>query len=261
MKLENMNWPAIAEAAKKAVVVLPLGSIEQHGPHLGVATDSVCAASIAAGAEAERPMEVLLCPALVIGSSHHHRAFAGTLSCSPELYSRVIVELVESILRWGATRVVLLNGHGGNITPVRQALSMLGAEKDLPALVVLATYWELAGRAFAGAPPLETPALSHACEYETSLMLELRPEAVNLKTARPAQHPPGNPYLSYQEPLDYRGVSEHVSFHQVTSLGNCGRPELATVEKGRVLKQAAVQALVAFLDSFKTWPFHRDLRP
>src|SRR5690606_16845818 len=99
--------------------------------------------------------DVVLCPALPFGSSHHHLAFPGTLSISHETYIRVLVDLVESLLQSGFLRIAILNGHGGNITPGKQALTMLSHRHDdsLRPNIALATYWELAGEAFRGAPP------------------------------------------------------------------------------------------------------------
>lgn len=260
MRLATMNWPQVKRAAPEATVLLPLGSTEQHGPHLAVSTDAVCATGIAERAEAVRPKDVLLCPTLSVGSSHHHLGFSGTLSFSPETYARVIADLVASVLTWGAQRVVLFNGHGGNITPVNQALAEYGTRNPHEAFVVLVTYWELAGKAFAGAPPLESPRLSHACEYETSTMLALCPEAVEMEQAKPSTHPPDNAYLAVRDAPKHGGVSTYSPFHHLTASGSMGDPQRATKAKGEVLVKAATDALVAFVDDFKTWPLRKDLR-
>src|SRR6185295_15110394 len=118
-----------------AVMVLPLGATEQHGPHLGVSTDATIATAIAEGVERALPEDVLLCPTLSVGSSHHHLGF-GALSIAPETYARVLADLVDCLQRWGAQRIVLLNGHGGNIVPTKQALAELGARDVLRALTV-----------------------------------------------------------------------------------------------------------------------------
>jgi creatinine amidohydrolase len=130
-------------------------------------------------AEQKMPDDIVLCPTLPFGSSNHHLNF-GTLSVSSTTYTQFVVEVVESILNFGFRRIVLLNGHGGNITPVRQALTVLSNKYDVSHKpnIALVTYWELAGKIFAGQSPMQSPALSHACEYETSMMLHLFPEKV-----------------------------------------------------------------------------------
>ncbi len=108
-----------------------------------------------------RPDKILLCPTLPFGSSHHHLHFGGTISITSSTYIQVVIELVESLIQNGFRRIVLLNGHGGNIIPVKQALTMLSYKLDnLHNInIVLATYWELAGNSFRGGPPMESPAL------------------------------------------------------------------------------------------------------
>jgi len=257
MRMNLMAAPDIRKAAPRAVVLLPLGSTEQHGPHLGVSTDSTLVTAVAEGVEGAVPDDVLLCPTLAVGSSHHHLGF-GALSIAPETYARAVADLIDCLQRWDAPRILILNGHGGNIVPAKQALNELAARDNLKSLVAFTSYWEL-DAAFTGKPPMESARLSHACEYETSMMLHVLPEAVNLKKARRAKHPPGNAYIDWdKEP--YRGVSTGMPFHQITSIGNCGQPDKGTPKKGAYLVGAAVKAVTALVQSFKTWPLPEDMR-
>src|SRR5690606_35734622 len=95
------------------VAILPLGPIEQHGPHLPVGTDTHIVTVLSTAIEERLSNDILLCPSLAFGSSHHHIDFGGTISISPTLYTALIVELVESLLKCGFQKIVLLNGHGG----------------------------------------------------------------------------------------------------------------------------------------------------
>lgn len=244
------------------VVVLPLGAIEQHGPHLPVGTDTHIITALSQALEQQLPNDVLLCPALPYGSSHHHLDFGGTISISPTLYTALIVELVASLLQCGFQKIVLLNGHGGNITPVRQALSVLSnqTEGTYPANIVLATYWEVAGKPFAGAPPMESPALSHACEYETSLMLHIYPDQVLREHMQRAQRPASNGYIAWEDDEPYRGVSIVKSTAYISDNGSSGEPQLGTKEKGEHLFKEALQALISFVDEFKNWPLMDRLK-
>ncbi|MDH5603246.1 MAG: creatininase family protein, partial [Cyclobacteriaceae bacterium] len=130
MLFTNAHYNTINEQKEK-VVVLPLGAIEQHGPHLSVSTDTDIVTTVALLAEKRLKDDILLCPTLPFGSSHHHLAFGGTMSVSVETYIRFVTELVESLIQNGFRRIVLLNGHGGNITPVKQVLSMLSNQYDV----------------------------------------------------------------------------------------------------------------------------------
>ncbi|MES2005610.1 MAG: creatininase family protein [Bacteroidota bacterium] len=243
------------------VVLFPLGAIEQHGPHLSVSTDTDLVSNVAAGAESKLPDDILLCPTLPFGSSHHHLSMGGTISIAADTYSQVIVQMVESLLQNGFRRIVLLNGHGGNITPVRQALSLLSHTYDasMHPNIVLATYWELAAKYFTGAAPMESPALSHACEYETSLMLHLCPEKVFPDEIKRAARPLSNGYIPWEDDEPYSGVSIVKKTQFISNNGSSGEPQLGSAEKGSYLYSHAVEELVTFIGSFKTWPFLEDL--
>ena len=262
MKLIEMTWPEIAEAAPRTVAVLPLAAIEQHGLHLAVSTDTALITAIAEQVEAQLKSDIVLCPTQVYGSSHHHLGFNGTMSIGFETYIRVVIDLVESLLSAGFRRIVLLNGHGGNITPGRQALTMLSDRHDdtLQPNIALATYWEMDAPAYSGEPPMESGALSHACEYETSMMLHLYPERVHLDRVQTAQRTPKNGYIPWMIDEPYRGVTMSKRTHFVVSTGASGQPELAAPEKGAHLIGRAVAATTEFLDQFKTWPLMPDLR-
>lgn len=242
------------------VVMLPLGAIEQHGPHLPVSTDTDIVTQIALGAEEQLPDDVILCPTLAFGSSHHHLSF-GTISISISTYTQVIVEMVESLLKMGFRRILLLNGHGGNITPVRQALAILSNKYDasLKPNIALATYWELAGKSFAGEAPMESPALSHACEYETSLILHLFSEKVLKDKIERANRPEKNGYIPWEDDEPYKGVTMIKQTEFISNNGCSGEPQLGTAEKGKHLYERGVEGVVEFINSFKSWPFLENL--
>jgi creatinine amidohydrolase len=257
LKLAEMTWQDVRDA-QGAVAVLPVAAVEQHGPHLPVTTDTDLVTAIAEAAEQRLSGSVVLCPALPYGASHHHFAFGGTLSLGAELFTRVAVELVRSLERSGFRRLVILNGHGGNITPARQALAVLSEESV--ADVALVTYWELAGAAFQGQPPMESPALSHACEYETSMMLSVAGQRVQMDRVRRAARPPANPYVAWEDDAPYRGVSMVRRTEYLSSNGSSGEPQKADRDKGDHLLKTAVDALVHFLADFATWTPMKDLR-
>jgi creatinine amidohydrolase len=261
MLFSAANYTILNQRAKDNIVLFPLGAIEQHGPHLSVSTDTDLVSQIALGAEKQLTDDILLCPTLPFGSSHHHLAFGGVISVTAATYTKFVVELVESLLVDGFRRIVLLNGHGGNITPVRQALAALSNKYDstLNPNIALATYWELAGKTFSGAPPMESPALSHACEYETSLLLHLFPDKVFHDKIKRASRPDSNGYIPWEDDEPYKGVTMVKKTQFISSNGSSGEPQLASAEKGQHLFKHAVEALVEFLKEFKAWPFLENL--
>lgn len=147
------------------LVLVPIGSLEQHGPHLPLETDTVIAEAVARGAAARLPGSVVA-PALAYGSSGEHQAFPGTSSIGADALHHVIVELTRSIRTWAA-RVVYINGHGGNVVPVSRAVAQLADE----------------GHEVRWLPCAVPGADAHAGRTETSLMLHLRPESVHLDLA------------------------------------------------------------------------------
>ncbi|ADB53517.1 creatininase family protein [Conexibacter woesei] len=166
----------------EAVVVLPIGATEQHGPHLVTAMDTLAAEAVAAAgaARATRPERVVLAPTLPFGASHHHLPFGGTLSLTAATLAHVLADLLESAAASGARRLLLLNGHGGNSATCAQAAA--DAARLHGIVVAAADYWALApvdgawGEHFPG----------HAGAFETSLMGALRPDGVREQALRPS---------------------------------------------------------------------------
>lgn len=260
MRFSDLSYPQINQLTDK-VIVLPIAAIEQHGPHLGVSTDTDLVTWIAQKAEQNLKDDILLCPTLAYGSSHHHLSFGGTISLTASTYTLVIVELVESMLKSGFRKIVLLNGHGGNVTPVKQALTVLGNKYDteLSPNIALVTYWETAGKVFAGEAPMESPALSHACEYETSMMLHIFPEKVWMEKAERPVRPESNGYIPWEDDEAYRGVTLFKQTQFISSNGSSGEPQLATAAKGKHLLENAAASVTGFLRAFKNWPLSKDL--
>lgn len=255
------TYADLNKVTKDKVVLLPLGAIEQHGPHLSVSTDTDIVTYVAQQIEKLLPYSVLLCPTLPFGSSHHHLSFGGTISLAPELYTQVIIDLVNSLVVSGFRKILLLNGHGGNITPVKQALAVLSKRFDVShqPTIALATYWEVGGKAFAGEAPMQSPALSHACEYETSMMLHLFADKVWMDRVERAQRPESNGYIPWEDDEPYRGVTVFKQTEFISSNGSSGEPQLGTAEKGQYLLDKAIEGLVTFVESFKSWPLSDSL--
>src|ERR1700692_3423945 len=147
----ELNRDELRSIAATALVVIPIGATEQHGPHLATGMDYFTIEAIAreAGAIAGAETDVVVTPALPFGSSHHHLVFGGTLSFTTETYRRMLYELVECLVTDGFTRIFLLNGHGGN-----HELAQL-AVRDIvlryPVHAAAGSYWNMAWRDLVGA--------------------------------------------------------------------------------------------------------------
>lgn len=255
MELDNLAWPDVKELDfERLVCVLPLGSFEQHGHHLPFSTDTQIVTAVARGLEAARPERVLLLPSLWPGHSTHHRFFPGTLSVGQMDYIRLVIDLCGSIVKMGARKIFLLNGHGGNDVPVRAALREIKSDfESVSGLhTVFASYWTLAAQTIKQVRESELGGVSHACEMETSIMLHLSSRQVRMDRARRdgPDHP--SPYrkadMQLAKPVYY--VSE---FNELSATGAIGHPDLATAEKGKRFLEGIVRDVTVFVDDFLTW--------
>src|ERR1700712_173117 len=180
MLLQNLTWPEVKSLDfDKLAVLFPTGSFEQHGPHLPFTTDTDIVTAIAESIERTMPDRVLLLPTLWPGLSTHHMHFPGTLDVPQSDYIRLITNLGKSVVAMGAKKCFILNGHGGNDTGLRAALREL--KTDCPQVrFVFASYWSLGAQAIKEVRESEMGGLGHACEMETSMMLYLHPNRVNM---------------------------------------------------------------------------------
>ena len=180
----------LSAAAQSTTLVLPLGSTEQHGHHLPTRTDAAVVEALAhrAAALAATRVPVLVAPTLPYGCSHHHLPFGGTMSLTTSTYVEVICDLVAGLAAEGFRSVVLLNGHGGNDAAIRVAVDRLTNEIRCGAHVAAMSYW------LAAAAVVESSgwAPGHAGHFETSAMLALYPELVDLDR-RPNDSEPVTP--------------------------------------------------------------------
>lgn len=231
MLLENLSWPEVRRLKPATkVLLLPLGSFEQHGHHLPLTTDTDIVTAVARGVEQTRPGKILCLPTLWPGHSPHHFFFPGTLSVSQMPYIQLVIELCRSMVKMGAKKILLLNGHGGNDVPLRAAVRELKSE--FPKVrVVFASYWSLADLG-----------IRHACEIETSLMLHLHPSRVKMKLARRDGPPPRHSPAYF--------INE---FHEISKSGTVGDPTNATAKKGRQFLEKIVCDVTQFVDQSAQW--------
>jgi creatinine amidohydrolase len=256
----EQSWPKIGQLEKELPVVVPLGSVEQHGHHLPLCVDSVQVTAIAERAEAQLADGALFLPTLWLGSSEHHKDFPGTISLPPSLYAENIKSIARSILRAGFRRIFFLNGHGGNETPAAQALTELVGECDAAdaSHLLLASWWQL-GRDVLNAERhgMSTPSISHACEYETSLMLAVRPDLVDCNATQLCPPVLTGPWYH----SEYGGkVKVFRRFHRLTRAGSMGAPTAASAAKGQSMLTALTNEIVNFVRDYARWPELISLR-
>jgi creatinine amidohydrolase len=237
------------QARLNAIVILPVASLEQHGPHLPVEVDSMLGEEVAARTAAKvqaKGQPVLVLPVLWTGLSEHHMSFGGTMTLDNAAFAALIEGVVRSVLRHGFRRIVLLNAHGGNENALRTITDDLTPKLGVP--LVQFTYW------YAAAVPiakiLETQGgLSHACEAETSMMMAVRPELVATDRI-PLAKSNTSPDLA---DIAGGGVYMWRSIGSRSGSGVIGNPAAATREKGEALFDAISSALADKLCNPELW--------
>jgi len=253
MHLVGLTWEEIgARAARDPVVVLPTGSIEQHGPHLPVKVDTLLVTSVTEEAvrRASNRIDVLLAPTVWMGLSTHHTAYF-SLTLSFDTYQQVITELVESLIRTGFRRILLVNGHGGNTDPLHLTVTRVRDRHKV--LIATADYWAVAREDLDRIRESPAGGMGHACEFETSLVMHLESGAVRADRIQ-AEYPPGIPGWFMIDMTKPGGpVKLGTRFEDITRRGVVGDPTLATPEKGRRFIEAVAGRLEQLLLSFATW--------
>jgi mycofactocin precursor peptide peptidase len=199
-----------AKAAADAIVILPVASMEQHGPHLPVGVDTIlCEGVCKAGAEAAAgAVPVVVAPTLWCGMAEHHMAFGGTFTFDIPTYRAVLLAFLKSIARHGFTRVLIVNGHGGNIAALGKAVVQLRRE----------------GRDAAWCPCVVAGGDAHAGHAETSLLLHISPTAVRTDRWRAGTSAPLSELLPSMRSGGVAAVSE---------VGVLGDPTTATATDGQ----------------------------
>ena len=235
-----------ARAKPGTVVLVPVASIEQHGPHLATGVDVWLASAVAE--RTARKLQAagtvaLVTPCIWSGLAEHHMDFGGTLTLDEAGFAAAVGGVVRSVARHGFKRIVLVNGHGGNVEAIQTAAIMLTRGLGVP--VVGVTYW-LANADTFGAI-LETQVnVQHACEAETSMMMAVQPDCVreaNIARAVPKRAIPAAP----------PGFKRHRAFAEMTDTGVMGDPRAASAGKGERLLDAASTRLADEIARPELW--------
>lgn len=245
MLLSQLTWPAVKQLSRDIPVVIPIAAVEQHGAHLPLVTDSALLGEIVRRVELEISDEILVTPLMWLGNSDHHLDFAGTLSAPPRVYLDLLVGLVNNLLHHGFRRLLLLNGHGGNDVPGKQALFEVRQQwrerNDL--LLLFTTYWSLGSIPWEGLPDIQQREMGHACEWETSMMLCISPELVGeygkLQTVEF-----GRPFT----PATRAWITQERSIP-----GHIGSPQLATLAKGEHLLTTFSNDATQLIHRMRAW--------
>jgi creatinine amidohydrolase len=223
-RLGEGTWTDHWKPSRRPLLVVPIGSCEQHGPHLPLDTDTRIASALANSLVNNYDEgELLLCPALAITASAEHASFPGTLSLGAKVFEQVIIELVRSA-DWAAG-VVLVNGHGGNQIPVERAVRLLQNEQRR-----VMAWW-----------PTIPDGDAHAGHTETSMLLAISPQLVRMDDAEAGRMEPIAELIDVMRKSGVGAVSPN---------GVLGDPRMATATHGRSLLTRLSIDLVAAVDEW-----------
>lgn len=246
MRFMDLTGPEVAQLPPDTVAVLPLGAIEQHGPHLPVSTDFVAATEAAEAAVAavtrSGSAPVVLLPGLAYTKSDEHHRFPGTIWLSWDTLMRTLVDIGQSLQTSGITRLLFVNGHGGN-----SALGQVAC-REIRRRFGLRTFFAHlsvpADQGGTGSAPSEFGMGVHGGHGETSLMLHLRPELVHLERAQ-ARVPSGLrqfEHIGFGKPVSFGWTSDDFGPD-----GHIGDPTGANAEDGKAFFESAVARLSAVI--------------
>lgn len=250
MLLAEMKWPEVAALSKDTPVLVPIAALEQHGPHMPVFTDSLLCGEVTRRAhekftKAHGADSLLMTPLQWLGNSEHHLDYCGTLTATPRTYLELLNELFENLIHHGFKRLVFVNGHGGNDVPGKQAVYELRQRhrKRHDLALTFATYWLLGGKPYEADKSLVQRQMGHACEWETSMVLRIRPELVG-----DYKNTPDVPFTPGFEPASRGWIMQDRS-----KLGHIGLPQHASAEKGEGLFETFSNDVVSLLNRIRAW--------
>jgi len=240
----EMTWPEVRDLDKDRVVLIPVGTLEDHGPHLPIDTDVRLVSEVCRLAAERASGEVVLLPAVVHGYSPHHMDFPGTVTIEWSTFVEYVLDVCRSLARHGFRRMLIVNGHGSNQNLVEMAARLTVVE--FPGVLCAAMFYLTGPRGRAAIDRVresEYPGgIAHACELETSLYLAIKPELVKMEETVKEIGYPRSEFVWFDFVDGPVKMMEHWS--AMSKSGVMGDPTKASVEKGRFLLEAAADEIV-----------------
>jgi creatinine amidohydrolase len=251
---DDLTWPEINEAVTAGkVVLLPIGSTEQHGHHLPLDVDNFLARSVCLHAARRAPREILVMPTIPYGYNEHALDFPGTIHVAYEHFIAYCLDVVKSVAHAGFDRIVIIDGHGSNEHLCEFIARRATLETD--ALVASTMWTNLAVEAFESVRDSGPGGAAHACELETSAYLYLDEARVQMDKAQDnyggAAGREGSKFLHVDLTKGIGPMKVVRWTSSATPTGVSGAPTLATAAKGKVTVEGAAENLVAFIREFR----------
>lgn len=250
---EEMKWPELREAAEEErVVVVPVATIEDHGYHLPLVTDVLITSTICRRAAEVVPDEVVLLPPQHHGYSPHHMDFPGPITIRGPTFTEYMLDVARSLVHHGFRRILMVNGHGSN-APWLDTVARLAIVEYPHTLCATLNWWDIpeVAEAVRELRESERGGMSHAGELETSVMLAIRPDLVDMTKAVEDVSYQTSRYFPLRDFYHTSGAVRMMPYWSTLSrTGTRGNPTVATVEKGEKWLKAAVEGLVGIIRDF-----------
>lgn len=250
---QDYSWPELKEVAKQdPVVVLPIASVEDHGRHLPIDTDNFLIWSICEAAAKQLEGKMLLMPLIPYGYETHHMDMPGTIDIRIEHLLHFVTDVTCSVARHGFSRILIADGHGSNMPILDLAARRTILETN--ALCAAFIWPSLAADVIASVRESEVPGgIAHACELETSVYLYLAEERVRMEEAVDEMGMPESRFI-WMDLMKGSPVLMMDHWTRFSRSGTYGQPRLATKEKGRIVFETVVKALVELVHEFHARP-------
>jgi len=249
----SMTWEEVNDTVREGrVVLIPVGQIEEHGPHLPIDVDVVQVNYVCEEAARRVPDVVLSAPPIYYGFSEHVMDYPGTMTVRPEILIEYLFDVGRSFARQGFERIVLVNGHGSNRPMCEVATRRI--TNETPACCATLGHFSLAKDVLAGIRESPIGGVAHAGEAETSEYMYIHPELVKRDKIRDEYAPDYRPWRC-DDFLEEGPVHFMEFWSQRSKTGVEGAPSLATPEKGKKLLEASISNLVEFARWFKELEF------
>lgn len=242
----ELRWPEFRDLPPETVALLPVASIEQHGPHLPVAVDTAINQGIVARTLAKCPddLPILALPTQCVGNSVEHLRFPGTLTTTPETLLNLVSDIGASVARAGVRRLVVLNSHGGNVSVLDIACRRVRIQNDILAVNAM---WARMGKPESLKDPVESRYGIHAGRDETSVMLALTPGNVEMAHARDFRSAWQGLENGFPALAPDRGAPPAWQAQDLNPAGAVGDASAATAEIGHQLIEFASDRIVELL--------------
>ena len=243
--LADLSWPEVRDVRDRIeLVLLPVGSHEQHGPNLALRMDIAAADAFCRRAAAMMRPRLAVAPAVPWGVSYHHMGFPGTITLSNETFAQILVEVIASLHHHGFERFLIVNGHGGNVAPMGVAATRAREEIGV-AFVGACSYFSFSDPEITSRY-VTSEVTGHACEVETSMAMELVPEIVKRHALAPGDLTELG--RTFRPVAGRYNVSIPYRFDEITRNGALGDATQASPELGRELIESALARFTAFCD-------------